>query len=110
MLKSNKVLGGSQVRNIRTEQADDSAELHEKMIDLEKENAAIILQLQNYASDLNDQGLSGGEADSFTLGVNWYATPAIKFSANYINVLDIKGGPVETVQPNIVQVRSQWAF
>jgi phosphate-selective porin OprO/OprP len=68
------------------------------------------LGLRYSTIDLNDQGLSGGEADNFTLGVNWYATPAIKFSANYINVLDIKGGPAETVQPNIVQVRSQWAF
>jgi len=34
--------------------------------------------------DLTDNGVLGGEADVFTLGVNYYMTRAIRFSANYM--------------------------
>jgi phosphate-selective porin OprO/OprP len=60
--------------------------------------------------NLNDQDVFGGKADSFTLGVNWFVTTTIRFSANYIHVSDLNGGPLEPVQPDIVELRSQWAF
>ena len=60
--------------------------------------------------NLNDQDVFGGKADSFTLGVNWFATTTIRFSANYIRVSDLNDGPLELVQPDIVELRSQWAF
>jgi phosphate-selective porin OprO/OprP len=34
--------------------------------------------------DLQDSGIEGGKEDDITLGVNWYATPNIRFMANYI--------------------------
>ncbi|MDO7596111.1 MAG: porin [Pseudomonadota bacterium] len=60
--------------------------------------------------NLNDQDILGGKADSFTYGVNWFATNTIRFSANYMNVLDVNGGPLDSIHPDIVQLRSQWAF
>lgn len=60
--------------------------------------------------DLTDQDIFGGEIDSLTLGINWYPVPMLRFSANYINVLDVDGGPNDNQEPNIFLVRSQWAF
>ena len=60
--------------------------------------------------NLNDQDVFGGKASSFTLGANWFATTTIRFSANYIRVLDLNGGPLDPVQPDIFEFRSQWAF
>jgi phosphate-selective porin OprO/OprP len=60
--------------------------------------------------DLTDADVDGGEADSMTLGVNWFATPSLRFSANYVNVLDVKGGGLDNSEPSLFQVRSQWAF
>ena len=60
--------------------------------------------------DLIDRDIDGGEAESVTVGLNWYATPTLRFSANYIDVLDIKGGAYDSQEPSIFQMRSQWAF
>jgi putative two-component system response regulator len=62
MLNKNKALGGYQLRNIRT---DDSAELHKQVFALEKENAAIRLQLQHYATDF--KALYSYREDSYDL-------------------------------------------
>ncbi len=68
------------------------------------------LGLRYSTLDLTDADILGGEADSVTLGLNWYATPTLRFSANYIDVLDVKGGTYDNQEPRVVQVRSQWAF
>lgn len=60
--------------------------------------------------DLSDAGIDGGEADSMALGVNWFATPTLRFSANYVRVLDVDGGPSDNIEPSLFQVRGQWAF
>lgn len=60
--------------------------------------------------DLNDKDIDGGEADSLTLGLNWFATPNIRFSANYINILDVDGGPTDGDEPSAFTLRSQVAF
>jgi phosphate-selective porin OprO/OprP len=60
--------------------------------------------------DLNDADINGGEAQSLTLGLNWYATPDIRFSANYVNILDIDGGPMHGESPDVFQVRAQVVF
>lgn len=60
--------------------------------------------------DLNDADIDGGEADAMTVGLNWYPTPTLRFSANYVDVLDVKGGTYDDDEPNVVQLRSQWAF
>lgn len=68
------------------------------------------LGLRYSTVDLSDADIDGGEADSLTVGLNWYATPTIRFSGNYIDVLDVKGGTYDNQESRIFQVRSQWAF
>ncbi|ORU91337.1 MAG: hypothetical protein A6F72_01950 [Cycloclasticus sp. symbiont of Poecilosclerida sp. N] len=60
--------------------------------------------------DLTDKDIVGGEQDNFSLGVNWYATPTIRFMANYVKVLNVDGGEHDGVEPDIFQTRFQWAF
>lgn len=60
--------------------------------------------------DLTDKDVTGGEIDSLTFGLNWYPVPMLRFSANYINVLNVDGGPNAGQEPRIFLVRSQWAF
>jgi len=68
------------------------------------------LALRYSTIDLSDSDIDGGEADSLTVGVNWFATPSLRFSANYVDVLDVKGGSFNNSEPSLFQVRSQWAF
>jgi phosphate-selective porin OprO/OprP len=68
------------------------------------------LALRYSTLDLTDADIDGGEADSITLGLNWYPTPALRFSANYVDVLEVDGGTHDNEEPKIFQVRSQWAF
>lgn len=60
--------------------------------------------------DLNDQDINGGEADSMTLGLNWFATSNIRFSANYVNILNVDGGPTAGDEPDAFIVRTQVEF
>lgn len=60
--------------------------------------------------DLIDKDIDGGDVDSYTVGLNWFATPTLRFSANYVDVLDVKGGTYDNQQPSLFQLRSQWAF
>ncbi|NOQ81068.1 MAG: porin [Methylophaga sp.] len=68
------------------------------------------LGLRYSTLDLIDRDIDGGEVDSMTLGLNWYATPTLRFSANYVDVLDVKGGVYDNQEPSLFQMRSQWAF
>jgi phosphate-selective porin OprO/OprP len=68
------------------------------------------LALRYSTIDLTDGDIDGGEADTFTLGLNWFATPTLRFSANYVDVLDVEGGANDDAEPSVIQVRSQWAF
>ncbi len=68
------------------------------------------LALRYSTIDLDDGLVDGGEADAMTVGLNWYPTPTLRFTANYIDVLDVDGGPFDKQEPRIFQVRSQWAF
>lgn len=60
--------------------------------------------------DLNNNSINGGEIQNMTFGVNWYPVPLLRFSANYINVLNVNGGPNDGQKQDIFLVRSQWAF
>ena len=60
--------------------------------------------------DLTDEDITGGEEDNFTVGLNWYATPNIRFAANYVNVLDVEGGPKDGDEPESFQIRTQVEF
>ncbi|MCK5829921.1 MAG: hypothetical protein KAH20_06420 [Methylococcales bacterium] len=60
--------------------------------------------------DLNDHEIDGGQADSVTVGINWFPTSTLRFSGNYVNVLDVDGGKHHGEEPSLFQVRGQWAF
>lgn len=68
------------------------------------------LALRYSTVDLSDADIDGGEADAVTLGLNWFPTPTLRFSANYVDVLDVEGGDYDGQEPSVFQVRSQWAF
>lgn len=68
------------------------------------------LTLRYSSLDLNDKMIDGGEIQNITYGVNWYPVPMLRFSANYIDVLDVNGGPNDGQEQRIFLVRSQWAF
>lgn len=68
------------------------------------------LGLRYSTLDLIDADVDGGEADSVTLGLNWYPTPTLRFSANYVDVLEVKGGTYADEESRVFQLRSQWAF
>lgn len=58
--------------------------------------------------DLNDRDIAGGEADILTLGVNYYMTRDLRFTANYImaDSDDIAGND----DPNALQLRIRYTF
>lgn len=60
--------------------------------------------------DLTDEDITGGEIDSFTVGLNWFATSNIRFTANYVNVLNVDDGPADGDEPDLFQVRAQLEF
>lgn len=60
--------------------------------------------------DLNDADINGGEADSVTIGLNWFPVSTLRFSGNYVKVLDVDGGEHSGDEPSLFQVRGQWAF
>ena len=60
--------------------------------------------------DLTDRNIEGGEIDAMTWGLNWYPTATLRLSANYVDVLDVKGGTNNKQQPSVFQLRTQWAF
>lgn len=60
--------------------------------------------------DLIDGDINGGEEDNLTLGLNWFPNANLRFSANYIKVLDTMGGPFAGDEPDIFTVRGQLEF
>ncbi len=60
--------------------------------------------------NLDDGDVDGGEQDNFSLALNWYATPTIRFSVNYVQVLSVDGGPNDGDEPSAVQARVQIEF
>ncbi len=68
------------------------------------------LALRYSELDLNDGAILGGETEAVTLGLNWFPTSALRFSANYVDVLSVDGGPNADLTPRLFQVRSQWSF
>ncbi len=60
--------------------------------------------------DLSDQEINGGQQDDFTLGVNWYPNDNLRFSFNYVDVLDVEGGENEGDEPAAYLLRAQVVF
>lgn len=62
--------------------------------------------------NLNDGLVKGGREKNWTFGLNWYATPNIRFMANYI-LTDVDRSfddRKQDISPNIFQVRGQVDF
>jgi len=60
--------------------------------------------------DLNDADVRGGELDDLTVGLNWYINQYVRLSANYVSVLDVKGGAHDNDEPDIYEMRMQFAY
>ena len=60
--------------------------------------------------DLNDADVNGGDEQNVTLGLNWYPNSFVRLMANYIYVLDIKGGVHDNEDLDLFQVRAQVAY
>ncbi|MCP4979851.1 MAG: porin, partial [Gammaproteobacteria bacterium] len=59
---------------------------------------------------LKDEEIKGGKESNLTVGVNWYATPNIRYMFNFIHV-DTKSNSNRVIDdPNIFQVRAQLFF
>ena len=67
----------------------------------------IAARLENM--DLTDGNILGGEADIFTVGVNWYLTSNTRLMANYGTVLDFSrsGFADDGREPSVFQMRAQ---
>jgi phosphate-selective porin OprO and OprP len=59
--------------------------------------------------DLTDGGIEGGEEENLGVALNWYPNYYLRFSANYIEVLDHERQGVSD-EPSIFQLRAQVAF
>jgi phosphate-selective porin OprO/OprP len=61
--------------------------------------------------DLNDigAGITGGEQQAFSVGLNWYATNTIRLQANYVTVLDMDrpGSVHDDDEPSAMLFRGQ---
>ncbi len=67
-----------------------------------------------YASlDLNDGSFIGGSEQALTAGINWYATPTIRFLLDYTTIVDTEGASTVLQAAdglNIFQLRAQYTF
>jgi phosphate-selective porin OprO and OprP len=68
------------------------------------------LALRFSSLDLNDADINGGEEQNLSIGLNWYTTPNIRLSANYVNVLDVEGGAAAGDEADAIQLRAQIEF
>ncbi|HHH44089.1 MAG TPA: porin, partial [Gammaproteobacteria bacterium] len=62
-----------------------------------------------------DSGYEGGEEDNITLGLNWYATPNVRFMVNYVRASTDPTSPEKFAATgnedvNLFQLRSQIDF
>lgn len=58
-----------------------------------------------------DAEVEGGEQSNMSLALSWYATPTIRFSMNYVDVLSVDGGPQPRGnEPSLLQFRAQVEF
>ncbi len=60
--------------------------------------------------DLNDGTVAGGEIKDLTLGLNWYPNAYVRVMANYVSVMGVEGGAHDGDNPNLFQLRLQFAY
>jgi len=63
-------------------------------------------------TDLNDAsaGITGGEADTTTLGVNWHLTDRVRLMGNVVSVDTDANASVPDDDPTLYNMRVQWDF
>ena len=61
-------------------------------------------------ADLNDAGVNGGLERNLSLGINWYPRSNLRFMADYVEVLEVEGGPTPDDKPTTFQLRAQVDF
>lgn len=68
------------------------------------------MALRYSSLDLNDKNIKGGEEDDFTIGLNWYLNPNVRFMLNYVyaDMENRAGAPDGSA--NIYQGRFQIEF
>ena len=66
--------------------------------------------------DLNDDNVTGGEGDRYTVALNWYLNYNFRIMADYSKIYDIDNGPItqangdEADNIDTFTLRAQWAF
>lgn len=62
--------------------------------------------------DLNDEGFVGGQQTNLAAALNWYVNKYVRFSINYINVLDLDraGSAHDNDEPNLFIARTWFYF
>ena len=60
--------------------------------------------------DLSDDGVTGGEQQSMTLGLSWYPNAYLRAMLNYGRVLEVDGGASDGDEPQFLQARLQLEF
>jgi phosphate-selective porin OprO/OprP len=60
--------------------------------------------------DLSDGAINGGKERNLTLGVNWFLEPTVRLSFNYVNVLEVDGGPNAGERPSSYEARAYFDF
>jgi len=62
------------------------------------------------ALDLGDGNVNGGRKRNASAAPNAYVGPAVKLSLNYVDVLEIKGGPFKGDEPSVLMLRGPFAW
>ena len=78
-------------------------------------DSAVELALRFSNLNLNDSGITGGEQNNTTLGLNWYFNPQIRLMFNYLWIdndefADDNGDVLGSDEPNVLQMRLQLHF
>jgi phosphate-selective porin OprO/OprP len=72
--------------------------------------------LRHDGIDLNDAGITGGDAKRVTLNLNWYLNENMRVLAGYERTYDLDNGPVTKLNGgdaddiDVFQIRAQWAI
>ncbi len=63
-------------------------------------------------TDLNDvsAGITGGEADTLTLGLNWHLTDYVRLMGNIVSIDTDEHASVANDDPTLYNFRAQWDF
>lgn len=71
-------------------------------------HGAVELLLRRDQINLDDAGIAGGQARTWTLGANWYMGPYLKFQGNYVRADAQRGA--SHIDPHVLTMRAQLQF